>query len=59
MAAIQIGDRVQIVKVGQNDKQLLHKFGILVLLADGVKCVVALDDGEGASVTIDQLKKIA
>jgi hypothetical protein len=59
MAAIQVGERVQIVKVGQSDKQLLHKFGTLVMLADDVKCVVALDDGGGATVTIGQLKKIA
>lgn len=55
MANINVGDRVQI-KTG--DKNMVGKFGRLVLLTDNVNCLVMLDDGGHAQVTIDQLKKI-
>ena len=55
MANINVGDRVQI-KSG--DKGLVGKFGRLVMVADDVNCIVVLDDGSHAQVTIDQLKKV-
>lgn len=58
MPTIELGARVQIIKVGQHDNHLLHKCGMLALITDDVNCVVALDEGGSASVTIDQLKEI-
>lgn len=56
MENINVGDRVQIVKSDKKDE--LNKFGMVIMVADGTKFVLALDDGTPASVTAAQLKKI-
>jgi hypothetical protein len=56
--AIQVNDLVEIVSAGPSEQQLLHRVGRVVLITDGTKCVVAFNDGSGASVKVEQLRKV-
>jgi hypothetical protein len=56
--SIAINDVVEIVKVGPNEQQFLHKVGRVMMIIDGKKCFVTFSDGGGASVTVDQLRKV-
>lgn len=58
MGAINVSDKVQIVKTNPGEEHLLNKIGRVMLIVDGERCVVALPDGNGASVNIKQLKKL-
>lgn len=55
---INVSDRVRIVRVGADEKQLLHKLGRVMFIADGANCLVVLDDGTSAEVNINQLEKV-
>lgn len=57
MNPITVGQRVQIIQVSANEQGLLYKFGRVMMIADGVRCVVALEDGGAATLDIGQLKK--
>ena len=58
MAEINVNDLVKIIRVNAGQEHLLNRVGTVVMIADGKKCVVAFEDGSGASVTIDQLAKV-
>lgn len=57
MPHININDRVEIVQANPKEQHLLNKVGRVILIADDTKAVVALEDGSGATVHINQLKK--
>lgn len=58
MGRVNVNDRIEIIQVSSNEQHLLHKSGRVVLIADEVTCVVALDEGGGASVNMNQLRKV-
>jgi len=57
MGQISANDRVKIVQVKPGQQQFMNKSGIVMMIVDGVKCFVALDDGGMAEVDVSQLKK--
>jgi hypothetical protein len=57
MGQISANDRVKIVQVKPGQQQFMNKSGIVMMIVDGVKCFVALDDGSTAEVDVSQLKK--
>jgi len=57
MDSISVGQRVQIIQVSPKEQGILYKFGRVMMIADGVKCVVALEEGGAASVNMNQLKR--
>lgn len=59
MAEINVTDLVKIVRVNASQEHLLNRVGTVVMIAEGKNCVVAFEDGSGASVTIDQLTKVS
>jgi hypothetical protein len=59
MSAINMGDQVEIVRVTDDQKALLHKRGRVVMITDDVNCMLRLDAGGSAVVTADQLKKVS
>lgn len=58
MERIAVGDRVQIISVGSDERRLLHKYGMVIMIADKVNCLVVLDEGGSATVNINQLAKV-
>jgi hypothetical protein len=58
VAQIEVADFVEIIAVAPGDEALLHRMGRVMMIVDGDRCVVALDDGGGATVNIKQLKKV-
>jgi hypothetical protein len=59
MSAIIMGDQVEIVRVSDDQKDLLHRRGRVVMITDDVNWVLRLDAGGSAVVTADQLKKVS
>jgi hypothetical protein len=57
MGEISASDRVKIIQVKPGQQQLMNKSGTVMMIVDGVKCFVTLDDGGFAEVDISQLKK--
>jgi hypothetical protein len=59
MTGINVSDRVRIAKVNTAAEQhLLNRVGVVVMIADGTRCVVAFPDGSGATVEVSQLAKM-
>jgi hypothetical protein len=59
MEQVNVSDRIQITQVRPNDDQdLLHKFGRVMIITDDVNCVIAIDEGGVATVDISQVKKV-
>jgi hypothetical protein len=57
MGQISANDRVKIIQVKPGEQQFMNKSGTVMMIVDGVKCFVMLDDGGTAEVDISQLKK--
>lgn len=57
MGQIGVNNRVKIIQVKPGEQQFMNKSGTVMMIVDGVKCVVILDDGGMAEVDISQLKK--
>jgi hypothetical protein len=58
MSAINVSDRVRIVSAKSPKEQAwVNKVGVVVMIADGTRCVVAFPDQSAATVEIDQLVK--
>lgn len=57
MGQISATDRVRIIQVKPGEQQFMNKSGKVMMVVDGVKCIVLLDDGGMAEVDIGQLKK--
>jgi hypothetical protein len=59
MAQVDVNDKVQIFHLNPNDdRNLLNKIGVVVLIVDDERCVIRLDDGNDATVDITQVKRI-
>jgi hypothetical protein len=58
MPQINVSDVVEIVKAGPSEQHVLHKVGRVMMIVDGTKAFVTFSDGGGASVTVDQLRKV-
>jgi hypothetical protein len=58
MAEINVMDRVRIVRSETGAPLPGGQFGRVVMIADGTKCVVQLDNGGAATVNVNQLKKV-
>ncbi|MEK7233334.1 MAG: hypothetical protein AAB268_05935 [Elusimicrobiota bacterium] len=56
--AIEVNDRVQIIKAPQDQPGLLNQAGKVMMITDETNYLVQLDNGEAANVTADQLKKL-
>lgn len=56
--AIEVNDRVQIIKAPQDQPGLLNRAGKVMMITDETNYLVQLDNGEAASLTADQLKKL-
>jgi hypothetical protein len=59
MSAINVGDRVQVIKTKPGEEQFLNKIGRVVLVTDEVNCVVSFGGNAGGSFHVSQLKKVA
>ena len=58
MAAIEVGDFVEIIQGGAAEQHLLHRPARVMAILDGTTCILVFEDGSGATVNIGQLKKI-
>lgn len=58
MATIAVNDKVRIIQALPGEEGLLKKVGRVVMVVDGEKCLVVLDDGSSANVNMKQLTKV-
>ena len=56
--AIEVNDQVQIIEAPQDQPGLLNQAGKVMMITDETNYLVQLDNGEAASLTADQLKKL-
>lgn len=56
--AIEVNDRVQVIAVPQGQPGLLNQAGKVMMITDETNYLVQMDNGEAASLTADQLKKL-
>ena len=58
MAAINVGDVIEVVRANPDDPKTLRKVGRVVMVADGTRCIVQFNDGTAGTFEADQLKKV-